>query len=292
MTPDRYEHQVWEEIQAWERGGASLATRLGRIAAKPAEIATNILVPRQVQDLVGESLAGLLTHTNNAVHQTIRPERLLERLAREGLLFDSHVALRSHALPLSDQLSYREARRHLLVTTLSGAATGLGGVALLAADVPALFATNLRMVQSMALGYGYDLADPSERLFALHLFRIAAGDPRTRIGLMQELAVVRGALTREALNEIATSSAIGGSLQALRNVARKVGIEIAERKLATMVPIIGAGIGAGFNYLFTQEVAIAARMGYRKRWLMENYPNAFLPEPVASEAPLTGHLIS
>lgn len=275
MQPDNYEQQAWHDITTWERRGPSFATRLGRLAAAPAELATNILVPKRVQDLIGDSLAGMLTTANDAVHRTVRPERLMQRLAEQGHQLESHMQLRRHHLPLSDNLGLMESRSHIAVTTISGAATGLGGVALLAADVPALFAVNLRMVQSIALGYGYDLADPAERHYALHIFRVAAGDPRTRIGLTQELAVVRGALTRGALDELATASAIATGMQTLRRMAAKVGIEIAERKLLAMVPIIGAGIGAGFNYLFTHEVAATARMGYRKRWLMEKYPEHF-----------------
>jgi len=295
VQPDNYEQRAWHDIATWERRGPSLATKLGRLAAAPAEIATNLLVPRRIQDLIGESLGSMLTTANEAVHKTVRPERLMQRLAERGHQLESHMQLRQHHLPLSDDIGIHESRRHITVTTISGAATGLGGIMLLAADVPALFAVNLRMVQSIALGYGYDLADPAERHYALHLFRIAAGDPRTRIGLSQELAVVRGALTRSALDEIATASAIATGMQTLRRMAAKVGIEIAERKLLAMVPIIGAGIGAGFNYLFTNEVAAAARMGYRKRWLMEKYPEYYRATPThgsgTSDDPLEGTIV-
>lgn len=270
--PNPYEHSTWQAIERWERSGPSMSTRLGRLAAKPAEWATDLLVPKQLQEVAGEALYQLLSATNQAVHKTIPPERVVRQIRELGHPIDSHRELRGRDLTLSDTFARQQMQQHLTAATISGAATGLGGILLLAADIPALFATNLRMVQSIAVGYGYDLEDEAERHFALHLFRAAAGDPRTKIGLMQELMVVRSALARSALNEIARSSVMAASLVSLRKLAQKVGIEVVERKLVGFVPVLGAGIGAGFNFLFTREVARASVMGYRKRWLMEKYP--------------------
>ena len=41
------------------------------------------------------------------------------------------------------------------------------------------------------------------------------------------------------------------------------------RKLAQLIPIAGAAVGAGFNYFFVSDVAETACQVYRKRFLDE-----------------------
>ncbi|MEO7994883.1 MAG: EcsC family protein [bacterium] len=270
LTP--YETTIYRDITHWENQGPTMFTRVGRLASAPAEWIAGTLLPPKIRDMAGETLARLLTHTNDAIHRTTDIGPIFIRAQKHGHRIIEPGHLRTYHMPLSDDLAQFFARRHVNTTMITGGLAGLGGFALAAIDIPMLFSVNLRMIQHVAVSYGYDLSDPVERHFALQLFQAAAGDPKTKIGLLQELVLVRRALQEATLAEMAGSSAVATGLVGLRKMAAQVGIELTEKKMLAMVPIIGAGIGAGFNYLFTKQVATAATMGYRKRFLQEKYP--------------------
>jgi len=53
-------------------------------------------------------------------------------------------------------------------------------------------------------------------------------------------------------------------------VATTLGINLSTRKMAQVVPFLGAAVGAGVNAAFQNDVAAAARFAYRARWLEVN----------------------
>jgi hypothetical protein len=57
----------------------------------------------------------------------------------------------------------------------------------------------------------------------------------------------------------------------IRHIAKALGIRLTKAKLAQVIPIAGAAVGAGFNAYYTAKVCDAAYNLYRERFLAEKY---------------------
>ncbi|HYE78926.1 MAG TPA: EcsC family protein [bacterium] len=283
-TQHPYEVRVAREIADWEVAEPTALAKLGRAITRPGEWAVERFVPQQFQQAAGDALFKLLTSANEAIHLTVPETPVLDKALKLGHRLEGTADLRGHDLRLSDDLAKLMSQPHVTATALTGAGFGMGGMALLALDLPSLFAMNLRMIQSTARCYGYDLADPVERHYALQLFEASSGDTARKMALLQELQYVRTMIARAALEQAAENSGLAAALMALRKMASRVGWTLSERKLLQIVPLVGAGVGAAFNYQFSRQVQTAAQMGYRKRFLADKYPELYpMPESASAE---------
>ncbi|HBP16249.1 MAG TPA: hypothetical protein DEA08_00465, partial [Planctomycetes bacterium] len=65
----------------------------------------------------------------------------------------------------------------------------------------------------------------------------------------------------------AEKAAVLASLIVTREAVKRIVSLLLSRKVFQAVPVAGAVIGAGFNYLFVQDVGNTAQQVYRRRWL-------------------------
>jgi hypothetical protein len=162
-------------------------------------------------------------------------------------------------------LAAREARARAMIKTyrttagVEGGVAGAGGFVLAAADFPALMAIKVRMLGDVVGAYGWGGGSVRERLFVLHIFHLAFASARRR---------------PEALAEL--ERWIGGKDQP-EAVAdydwRRFQIEYRDyidlAKLAQLIPVVGAPIGAVVNWRLVDRLGETAMMACRMRWLAE-----------------------
>ncbi|AYG96287.1 EcsC family protein [Brevundimonas naejangsanensis] len=174
------------------------------------------------------------------------------------------------ARPLAEgSLQVREdqvrARIEFYRTTASveGGVAGAGGFLLAAADFPALMAIKVKMLFEIAALYGYSGRAPNERLVILRLFQLAYSSARHR---PEALAALEAAMRAPAAH--------GGILKTFD--WRKFQLEYRDyidvAKLAQLLPLIGAPIGAVVSWRLTQRLAQAAMNAYRLRLLYDQDP--------------------
>lgn len=60
-------------------------------------------------------------------------------------------------------------------------------------------------------------------------------------------------------------------VQVMRNVARALTIQLTKAKLAQLLPIVGAFVGAAYNAYYTARVVRNAQLWYRERFLARKY---------------------
>ena len=77
--------------------------------------------------------------------------------------------------------------------------------------------------------------------------------------------------TFKAMGEKAAAMPLGreAAIVALRNLARRLGVNLTKRKMLQAVPVVGGGIGAAVNGKFMDDIAWAARRAYPERWLRD-----------------------
>ena len=181
----------------------------------------------------------------------------------KGILFGSDLI---QTRPRSEgSLAVRERRARAMIKTyrntagLEGGVAGAGGFVLAAADFPALMAIKVRMLGDVVAAYGWGGDTVRERLFLLHIFHLAFASAKRR---------------PEALAELERWIAGVGQPEAITDYDwRRFQIEYRDyidlAKLAQLIPVVGAPIGAVVNWRLVDRLGETAMMACRMRWMAE-----------------------
>ena len=181
----------------------------------------------------------------------------------KGILFGSDLL---KAKPAPDgSLAARELRARAMIRRyrntagVEGGVAGAGGFVLAAADFPALMAIKVRMLGEIVAAYGWGGGSVRERLFVLHIFHLAFASARRR---------------PEALADLERWIADVDQPQALTDYDwRTFQIEYRDyidlAKMAQLIPLVGAPIGAAVNWRLVERLGETAIMACRMRWLAE-----------------------
>ncbi|TDQ13544.1 EcsC family protein [Algoriphagus boseongensis] len=146
--------------------------------------------------------------------------------------------------------------------SVEGGLTGAGGILLGLADFPAFLTIKVKMLFDIAALYGIDTKDYQERLFLLYVFQLAFSSQTRRnelIGLIENWESFRTELP-DSLDQFDWKTF---------QLDYRDYIDLA--KLAQLVPIIGAPVGAIANYRLTEHLGEFAMNSYRLRlWKAES----------------------
>lgn len=175
----------------------------------------------------------------------VREESILAEARARGLVVSTLAELREQPLDKRDALQTTFVKSAKIWATSHGTTLGSAGVMTIAADVAALVAVNLRMVQQIALSYG--VAPAAERVDGWALLLVALGGDI-------DLASTREKTDGEA-KDLATRLLEETALAFARRLGRQAG---------RAMPIVGAVFGGLSNYAFTAEVGSRARAFYRE----------------------------
>lgn len=203
---------------------------------------------RKVQDRINKVIP-------EKVHQVITGT--IEALTR-GILTGSDWTT---AQPLADgTLEEREAqiakRIEFYRTTaaVEGGVAGAGGFVLAAAEFPVLLTTKVKLLFEIAALYGHDVSDLSERLYILSIFQLAFSSAQHRGEVYQGLI--------DWSREDRPTTLEGFDWRRFQQQYRDY-IDLA--KLAQLIPVIGAPIGAVVNYRLLDRLGKTAANAYRMR---------------------------
>ncbi|MDF2157446.1 EcsC family protein [Algoriphagus sp. CAU 1675] len=142
--------------------------------------------------------------------------------------------------------------------SVEGAVTGAGGILLGFADFPAFLTIKMKMLFDIAALYGYDTKDYQERLFLLYVFQLSFSSQKRRnelIALIENWEDYRETLPK-SFDEFDWKTF---------QLDYRDYIDLA--KLAQLIPVIGAGVGAIANYRLTEQLGKNAMNAFRLRGL-------------------------
>ena len=149
-----------------------------------------------------------------------------------------------------------EQHGYRVTAAAEGGVTGAGGFWMSAADFPALMVIKLKLLFELAAIYGHRGELFAERLYILHLFELAfsGADHRTAVlGILDHWDARTHPESFEAFN--------------WRTFQAEYRDYIDLPKMAQMIPLIGAPVGAVVNYRLLDRLGDTAVNGYRMRWL-------------------------
>ena len=137
-----------------------------------------------------------------------------------------------------------------------GGITGAGGFLLSLADFPVLIAIKIKLLFEIANIYGYDVKDFKERLYILYIFQLAFSSSKGQAKVFHHIDGWEDKLS------ILPDNADNLDWKTFQQEYRDY-IDIA--KLAQLLPVIGAAVGAIANYNLLKKLGKTAKMAYRLR---------------------------
>ncbi|HKY52633.1 MAG TPA: EcsC family protein, partial [Candidatus Limnocylindria bacterium] len=149
----------------------------------------------------------------------------------------------------------------------------------------------LRTIHRVALCYGEDLRDADRRRMAIGIFALASAnsleEKQVAVGALRDYhperldeAAWRDGVERAAERELAKEAAVFS----LQNLAQRLGINLGKRKVAGVVPVLGAVIGGSVNAWYLWDVAQVSRYVFQERWLVDRYSAAALTKATVALA--------
>lgn len=147
------------------------------------------------------------------------------------------------------------------------AGTVIGALAL---DATAILALASRAVGHVSLLYGYDPEEPAEKLFVLSVVNAgSAVSASAKTAAMADISRLTQALVRGKSWEVLNHSLVS---RVTNQFTKMFGTRLTKNGLGKIVPAVGIVLGSAFNWATIESIVDAAEMAYRRRWLLEKYP--------------------
>jgi uncharacterized protein (DUF697 family) len=235
-----YEEQALTELQVWQQKmqkGPSLGNRI----AKSLQNKINSWIPEKVHRVI-----------------TVTIEKMI-KAAIFGIKYTTSVKLAPNAsLLLRESYVKQQIIVYQKTATVEGAVTGAGGILMGFADFPVLIGIKMKLLFNIASLYGYDVKDYKERLYLLYIFQLAYSSQQRR----NEIYILLRDWDNysQALPENAEDFDWRIFQQEYRDY-----IDLA--KMAQLLPVIGAAVGAIANYKLVAELGNTAMNCFRMRMI-------------------------
>lgn len=141
---------------------------------------------------------------------------------------------------------------------VEGGITGAGGILLGLADFPILIGIKIKLLFDIASIYGFNIRDYKERIYLLHIFELSFSSDVHRKKIYLKIADW-DKKSKELPEDI--------HLFDWRNFQQEYRDYIDLAKMAQMIPLIGAPVGAVVNYRMIRKLGLTAMNAYRMRIL-------------------------
>jgi hypothetical protein len=238
MTP--YEEQAYMHLQFWQLKMLKRPSFANNMSKK-VHTKMNDLIPDKVHGLITTAIekfikAALLGGTYTTA-QCPHPDTSLQ--ARESLI--------------KNQISFYQK-----TASVEGAITGAGGILMGLADFPILLGIKLKLLFDIAALSGYDVQDYKERLYLLYIFQLAFSSQQRRNEIYKLI-----------LNWQGYSKSLPDHVEEFdwRTFQQEYRDYIDIAKMAQLLPVIGAAVGAIANYKLIDQLGDTALNCYRMRRL-------------------------
>lgn len=272
------ESKILADIKEWEQNLYSYEPNdLELTYEKYMERAFSLL-PEEAQREFFSVLDTWLFHLNALIQGSQLQQNAKERILSTGRVFQADINNISDLKKLSiDQLNYiaqQQIARHRFYSFTQGGLSGTGGPVVLSTDIPATAVINIRVIQLIAMTYGYEVNSPFEMMTALKVFHAATLPSRLQsLGweqLINELHTTEEYYFYEGEEKLTDSSWLN---QPIKQILKAVTILSFKNRKLRGIPFISMAIGAGMNYQLTRKVTDFAHNYYQMRYLLEKEQN-------------------
>jgi hypothetical protein len=232
-----YEDWARRIVSRWRTNTLKPAGRLGHVARR-VQVRINRIIPDQVHAVVTAVMEGVT------------------RTILTGADLTTAAPMQGATLAQRDRRALEIIERYRAISAVEGGVAGAGGFWLALADFPALLVLKIKLLFDLSAVYGHDAEQFEERLFILGLFQLAFSSAEHRADVFHTLEDWDG---REHPEDFAHFD--------WRKFQQEYRDYIDLAKLAQLIPLVGAPIGAIVNWRLLERLGETAMNGYRMRWL-------------------------
>ncbi|MFE6075238.1 EcsC family protein [Paenibacillus sp. NPDC057886] len=267
-----------EQILKWEKGQKDLFIwdKIGRL---PFAMLDKVM-PKALKQKIGDSLNEVGQYVQNGGKFLVQKKKVAELLQEEaiksgysmkadtsydeqdGETKDTTKIHSVEGLPLEvlDRTADSITNSRTRFAAAQGAATGIGGIVTIAADIPMVMGLSLKVLQEMALCYGYDPDEPQERIFIVKCLQFSSADIVGKKAIIDELA---------DYDNPDKQVEVISQMQGWREVFNSYSESFGWKKLFQLIPIAGMVFGSVSNKNTIRDVAEAGKMLYKKRLILQ-----------------------
>jgi uncharacterized protein (DUF697 family) len=233
-----YEQQAHIQLQFWQH----------RMQKKPS---LTDKLSRSVQSKINEYIP-------EKVHVaiTIAIEKMIKAVLFGARYTTGSMPAEDMSLQMREALVRQKIENYQKTATIEGAITGAGGFLMGLADFPLLLGIKLKLLFEIAALYGHDVKDYKERLYILYIFQLAFSSQQRRNEIYQLVTGWQG-----------YSGSLPEDVQDFdwRIFQQEYRDYIDLAKMAQLLPVIGAAVGAIANYKLIDQLGDTAMNCYRMR---------------------------
>ena len=275
-----YERSAVSSIHEWKNPQINWLGKAMEVVNWPLEKAADLTTEVPGVDWVIEkAVGGLVSLLNDFAHWTVRPNAIYEEYQKAGF---EHIKTPTDVFTLDledvDRVNGWLGAKYKTLATAEGAGAGYVGLPGIPPDIVALITLNQRAIGEYATYYGFDISSQQERLFALNILGLASSsnDVAKQVAMAQLVRIAQDAAKKKVWIDLEKHSFV----KIVQIISRSLGIRLTKAKLAQIVPITGALVGAGFNAYYTDKVCNTAFYLYRERFLAVKYGENIIEETV------------
>jgi hypothetical protein len=257
---------VRREYDAWERSPPNIINKgIGTLTAPVAYVLNPIM--KKVAPL----LEGVISGANNYIASAVEgfsgkvPEfENMDEIQYFKWFTDADVSAKN----------WKTAGIAAMAT--EGGALGAGGIFLILADIPASFGVIMAFANKIALSYGLPIRTEEAQIAILKAVSAgSANNIKEKASAAFTLRATGKTLqekTWQQIYKLSVDNIISTEklIVVAREILKKLGITITEKKASQLLPAIGAAIGAGINAAWAADALEAVRQ-YARQWAAESY---------------------
>jgi len=268
------ELKFYNEIRLWEKNLLNFEANDFQLTYEKYLERSFSLLPEKIQHQFFSVIDTWLFHLHGIIQGTQLQMEAKDRILSLGRIFHKDIVEVADLKHLDiDQLQYiavQQISRHRFYSFAQGGLAGTGGPLLLGSDIPAMAVINLRIVQLIALTYGFEVNTPYEMMTSLKVFHTATLPPRVQkegwTSLMEDLEGNDEYYFYEGNEEITDITWLE---QPVQQLVKALVITLFRKKVIQGIPLVSMAIGAGANYQLTRKVTDLAHKYYQLRYLRE-----------------------
>lgn len=232
------------------------------------------MLPEEVQERFFSLFDSGLFHLHSLIQGSQLQMDAKERILASGRVFqpDLETIQDLRGLPI-EQLEFiagQQIARHRIYSLVQGGLSGSGGNLVLGSDMPAMAVINLRIVQLIAMTYGFEVNTPFEMMVALKVFHTATMPSRLQSSgwteLKNDLDQAEDYYFYQGSDDLTDVTWLE---QPIKQIFKGMAIMLFRKKHLQGLPVISMAIGAGANYQLTRRVTEFAHKYYQMRYFKE-----------------------
>lgn len=236
----KYEEKIRIELEFWKREMMQKPSLFNKVTNN-VQKKINSYIPLKVHQVITTTMKGMVKTVlyGSTYTTTATPPAEMSLIQREALVI-------------------QKIDSYCKTGAAEGGITGAGGFLMSIADFPILIGIKMKLLFEIAALYGYDIKNYRERLYILYIFQLAFSSKQGTTKVFLHIKDWESRL--QALPEKPEDFDWLTFQQEYRDY-----IDLA--KLAQLLPVVGAAVGAVANYQLIKKLGKTAMQAYRLRLL-------------------------